>query len=187
MFVNAILNVLWEWIRYTVQCSCWFITPISSSSFDSTELRCTWSGVQCLTQRVSFFYCLMRILRVTQSIICWQRVILHYSSPLNAKHCMYHQCLYKPQHAHWSYWRRKCKTDAAWVWQPGSDSWWPAVHGLRETSSERKPERLPPSCGAILQYGRCVFTQLKEWVLLDGNLIEEPYGWELKENCYHPV
>ena len=27
----------------------------------------------------------------------------------------------------------------------------PAVHGLRETSCERKPERLPPSYGAALQ------------------------------------
>ena len=61
------------------------------------------------------------------------------------------------------------------------------LHGLRETSCERKPERLPPSCGAALQYGRCVFTQLKEWVLLDGNLTEGPYGWELRENFYHPV
>ena len=32
----------------------------------------------------------------------------------------------------------------------------------------------------------CVYS-LKEWVLLDGNLTEGPYGWELKKNCYHPV
>ena len=38
--------------------------------FYSTELRCTRSGVRCLTQTASFFYCLMRILSVTQSIIC---------------------------------------------------------------------------------------------------------------------
>ena len=31
------------------------------------------------------------------------------------------------------------------------------------------------------------FIQLKEWVLLDGNLTEWPNGWELKENCYLPV
>ena len=56
-----------------------------------------------------------------------------------------------------------------------------------------RPERLPmpQSSGAVVQYGRRMLTQLREWVLLDVNLTIGPYkyGWGLinKEVGYYPV
>ena len=54
-----------------------------------------------------------------------------------------------------------------------------------------RPERLPQSNGAAVQYGRRMLTQLREWVLLDVNLTIGPYryGWGLinKEVGYNPV
>ena len=54
-----------------------------------------------------------------------------------------------------------------------------------------RPERLPQSSGAAVQYGRRMLTQLREWVLLDVNLAIGPYRyvWGLinKEVCYYPV
>ena len=54
-----------------------------------------------------------------------------------------------------------------------------------------RPEKLPQSSGAAVQYGRRVLTQLREWVLLDVNLTIGPYryGWGLinKEVGYYPV
>ena len=42
-----------------------------------------------------------------------------------------------------------------------------------------RPERLPQSTGNAVQHGRHMFTQLREWVLLDVNLTFGPYryGW----------
>ena len=44
-----------------------------------------------------------------------------------------------------------------------------------------KPERLLQSSGDAVQHGRRIFTQLKEYVLLDVNLTARPYryGWRL--------
>ena len=41
-----------------------------------------------------------------------------------------------------------------------------------------RPERLPQSSGVAFQHGRRMFTQLREWVLLDVNLTIGPcrYG-----------
>ena len=53
-----------------------------------------------------------------------------------------------------------------------------------------RPERLPQSSSAAcaVHHERRVFTQLREWVLLDAYLTIGPYGWELiKEDDYYPV
>ena len=52
-----------------------------------------------------------------------------------------------------------------------------------------RPERLPQSRGAGVQYGRRMLTQLREWVLLDVNLTIGPYrySWGLNNKevgCY---
>lgn len=49
-----------------------------------------------------------------------------------------------------------------------------------------KPERLPPSTGAVVQHSRRTFTQLREWILLDPNL-SDMHGWELKNHGYHVI
>ena len=54
-----------------------------------------------------------------------------------------------------------------------------------------RPERLPQSSGVAVQHGRRMFTQLREWVLLDVNLTIGPYRYGLglinKEAGYYPV
>ena len=54
-----------------------------------------------------------------------------------------------------------------------------------------RPERLPQSSGDAVQHGRRMFTQLREWVLLEVNLTIGPhrYGWGFinKEAGYYPV
>ena len=54
-----------------------------------------------------------------------------------------------------------------------------------------RPERLPQSSSDPVQHGRRMFTQLREWVLLDVILTIGPYryGWGLidKEAGYYPV
>ena len=54
-----------------------------------------------------------------------------------------------------------------------------------------RPERLPQSSSDPFQHGRRMFTQLREWVLLNVNLTIGPYryGWGLsdKEAGYYPV
>ena len=54
-----------------------------------------------------------------------------------------------------------------------------------------RPESLPQSSGDAVQHLRRMFTQLREWVLLDVNLTIGPYryGWGLinKEAGYYPV
>ena len=40
-----------------------------------------------------------------------------------------------------------------------------------------RPERLPQSSGDAVQHGRRMFTQLREWALLDVNLTIGPYRY----------
>ena len=44
-------------------------------------------------------------------------------------------------------------------------------------SGKIKPERLPPTEDAALFHGRRAFQQCREWVLLDPDLTDTPFGW----------
>ena len=54
-----------------------------------------------------------------------------------------------------------------------------------------RPERLPQSSGNAVQHGQHMFTQFREWVLLDVNLTFGPYRygrWLInKEAGHYPV
>ena len=130
--------------------------------------------MRCLSWSSSIFYWFIPFPDVTQSVFCSGKVSSQYSSPLSIQKTgnIWHPPIEAID-------EKSVKLMQLVYGEPTMSLSDQRYNAYRDQimKGTLRPERLPQSSSDAAQHGRRMFTQLREWVLQDVNLIIGPYRY----------